>query len=47
MTGGDGGHWQDGDKVGDAPVVWNKGSNGQDDHAGDGDEREKHGEFEL
>ena len=37
MRGGDGGHGQDGDKVGDVPAVGDEGGDGEDDHAGDKD----------
>ena len=47
MAGGDGRHWQDGDEIGDAPVVWHKRCHGKDNHAGSGDESEEYGEFEL
>lgn len=47
VTGGNGGHGQDGHKVGDAPIVRNKGRDGENDHANDEDEREDDGDFEL
>lgn len=47
MRDGNGGHGEDGDEVGDAPVEGNERRDGEDDHAGDEGEREEHREFEL
>lgn len=44
---GNGGHGQDGDKVGDMPAVGDEGGHGEDDHAGDENAGEEHGKFEL
>lgn len=40
-------HGQNGDKVGDAPVVWNERRDGKDDHAGNEEQSKEHREFEL
>jgi len=47
VAGGHGGHGQDGDEVGDAPVVRDEGCDGQDDDADDEEQRKGHGELEL
>lgn len=47
MTGGDSRHGENGDEILDLPVVRHERSNSKDDHTGDADNREKHGELEF
>lgn len=47
MRRGNGSHRENGDEVGNTPAHGHKGSDGEDNHAGNEDDGEHHGEFEL